>query len=144
MKVRIKYFDKTLPPIGYIGGEHMSNWIDLYTREEAVIKQGDMKIIPLNVAIEIPAGYEVMMIPRSSTFKNHGVIMANSVGLFDEAFCGDKDEYLFAAYAVRDTVIPKGTRISQIRFIKRQPDIEFDEVEHLSGESRGGFGSTGV
>lgn len=144
MRARVKYFDESLPPICYVGGKDMSNWIDLYTREETEIKEGEMKTIPLNVAIEIPSGYEVMMIPRSSTFKNYGVIMANSIGLFDESYCGDKDEYMFAAYAVKDTVIPKGARVCQIRFIKRQPDIEFERVEHLNEQSRGGFGSTGV
>lgn len=50
---------------------------------------------------------------------------------------------MFPALAVRDTVIKKGDRICQFRIAKNQPVIEFEEVEHLAGVNRGGFGSTG-
>ena len=91
----------------------------------------------------LPQGYEALIAPRSSTFKNYGIIQTNHVGVVDETYCGDGDVWRMPVYAVRDTEIKVNDRICQFRIQKHQPQIVFDEVDFLDGTDRGGFGSTG-
>ena len=139
--IKIKYFDKDIDKLEYIDGK--SDWIDLRASEEVELKQGDFKLIPLGVAMELPNGYEAHIAPRSSTFKNFGIIQANSVGVVDQSYCGDNDMWKFPAIAMRDTIIHKNDRICQFRIMRNQPEIVFKEVEKLEGNNRGGFGTTG-
>ena len=139
--IKIKYFDKNIDKLEYIDGK--SDWIDLRASEEVELKQGDFKLIPLGVAMELPNGYEAHIAPRSSTFKNFGIIQANSVGVVDQSYCGDNDMWKFPAIAMRDTIIHKNDRICQFRIMRNQPEIVFKEVEKLEGNNRGGFGTTG-
>ena len=139
--IKIKYIDKDIDKLEYIDGK--SDWIDLRASEEVELKQGDFKLIPLGVAMELPNGYEAHIAPRSSTFKNFGIIQANSVGVVDQSYCGDNDMWKFPAIAMRDTIIHKNDRICQFRIMRNQPEIVFKEVEKLEGNNRGGFGSTG-
>lgn len=139
MKIKIKYV-KDIEKIGKIS---VGDWIDLRAAEDTWIHQGTYAQIPLGIAMELPKGYEALVLPRSSTFKKYGVILVNSMGVIDESYCGDNDEWNFLAFAVRDTFIPKGERICQFRIIEHQPGIEFEEVENLGNEDRGGIGSTG-
>lgn len=120
------------------------DWIDLRTGVDILIEKGQFVYIPLGVAIQLPTGYEALVVPRSSTFKNYGLIQANSIGVIDESYCGDNDEWHFPAYATRQITIPKNTRICQFRIIQHQPDIEIIEVKELGNENRGGLGSTGT
>ena len=120
------------------------DWIDLFTAEDVSMEQGDFKVISLGVSMELPAGYEAHILPRSSTCKNWGVMMANSMGIVDNSYCGDGDIWGFPCVAIRQTFIPYGTRICQFRVVKNGEPIEFEKVEFLGNESRGGFGSTGV
>ena len=140
--IKIRYLSDKIPPLEYIGGK--SDWIDLRAAEDVELKSGDFKLIPLGIAMQLPKGYEAHIIPRSSTFKNFGVIQANHMGMVDESYCGDNDQWFFSAIAMRDTVIHAGDRICQFRIMENQPALVFDEVDSLSGEDRGGFGSTGV
>ena len=119
------------------------DWIDLKTAEDCELKQGEFKLISLGVAMKLPANYEAIVVPRSSTFKNYGVLQANSLGVIDNAYCGDDDVWKFPAYATRDIFIPKGTRICQFRLIVNQYPVIFKVVQTLKGKNRGGFGSTG-
>lgn len=119
------------------------DWLDLRIAEDVDIKAGEFKLIPLGVAIMLPKGYEALIIPRSSTFKKYGIIQANSVGLIDESYSGNNDEWHFPAFATRDIKIPKNTRICQFRIIEHQPLMILEEVTELSSTDRGGFGSTG-
>ena len=121
----------------------IGDWIDLRVAEDITLKAGDFKLIPLGVAMKLPNGYEALVIPRSSTFKKYGIIQANSVGLIDESYCGNNDEWHFPAYATMDISIPKNTRICQFRIIEHQPRINLIEVAELTDLNRGGFGSTG-
>ena len=141
MKIKIKYFTDKIDRLEYIDGK--SDWIDLRAAEEITLKQGEFRLIPLGVAIELPEGYEAHVVPRSSTFKNYGVIQTNSCGVIDETYCGDNDQWFMPVLAMRDTTIGLNDRICQFRIFKHQPALEFDEVERLSGKDRGGFGSTG-
>ena len=120
------------------------DWIDLRAAETILIVKGEFKYIPLGVAIQLPEGYEAIVVPRSSLFKRRGIIMTNSIGIMDESYCGDNDEWKFPAYATRDTLIPKGERICQFRIIKHQPEIKFEMVDTLGNPDRGGYGSTGA
>ena len=139
--IKIKYFTDEIERLRYIDGK--SDWIDLRAAKEVELKAGEFKLIPLGIAMELPAGYEAHVVPRSSTYKNFGVIMANSKGIIDEAYCGDNDQWFFGAIAMRDTVIRVNDRICQFRIMEHQPPIEFDEVEVLNNKDRGGHGSTG-
>lgn len=142
-KIKIKYVDPTMPKLEYIDGEK-SDWIDLRSAETVTMEPGDFKIISLGVAMELPEGYEGHVAPRSSTFKKFGIIQANSLGIIDHSYCGDKDIWGFPAIALRPTTIYRGDRICQFRIVKKQPQVEFEEVESLGNDNRGGFGSTGV
>lgn len=137
----IKYVRTGLDKIEYI---QTGDWIDLRVAEDITLKAGEFKLIPLGVAMKLPKGYEALMIPRSSTFKKYGIIQTNSIGLIDEAYCGNEDEWLYPVYATRDIEIAKNTRICQFRIIKHQPQLNIVEVTELSDFNRGGFGSTGV
>lgn len=139
--IPIKVHDEELPV-----PEHKSygDWIDLRAAETVELKQGEFRIISLGVSMRLPFGYEAHIIPRSSTFKNFGILLANSYGLIDNSYCGEDDIWGFPAIAMRDTVVHKGDRICQFRIMQKQPKLVFAKVEHLEGKSRGGFGSTGV
>lgn len=141
MRIQIKYHDPDLIRLEQKPG---SDWIDLRAAEDVEMKAGEFKLISLGVSMQLPEGYEAHVIPRSSTFKNFGVIQTNSFGLIDETYCSNQDIWRFPAYAMRDTVIHKNDRICQFRIERHQPPIMFQEVESLEGEARGGFGSTGV
>ena len=102
------------------------------------------KLIPLGVGMILPEGYKACIYPRSSTYKSFGIISANSVGQIDNSYSGNDDQWQFPAIALRETVIRKGDRIAQFEIQKIQPDLEFEEVENLYGENRGGVGSSGI
>lgn len=139
--IKVRYLSDKIEPLQYIGGK--SDWIDLRAAEEVEMKNGDFKMIPLGVAMQLPTGYEAHMIPRSSTFKNFGIIQANHMGMIDESYCGDNDQWHFPAIAMRDTVIHIGDRICQFRIDKHQPQLLFEAVDTLGNADRGGFGTTG-
>lgn len=138
-KIKIKYFAN----INKIEKIEKGDWIDLHSAEEVELKAGEFKLISLGVAMQLPKGYEAHIVPRSSTFKNFGIIQTNHQGVIDESYCGDNDIWKFPALAIRDTVIHKNDRICQFRIVEKMPKINFREVEILGNENRGGFGSTG-
>lgn len=142
MDVKIKYFTD-ITPLSYVNGAVVSNWIDMRAAETVELHAGEFKLIPLGVAMELPVGYEAHVVPRSSTFKTWGIIQCNSMGVIDESYCGDNDQWFFPAYATRDTVIKKDDRICQFRIMEHQPAINFTECENLGNKDRGGHGSTG-
>lgn len=139
--IKIKYFTEEIDKLTYIDGK--SDWIDLRSSETVELKAGEFKLIPLGVAMELPKGYEAHVVPRSSTFKNYGVLQVNSCGIIDGSYCGDDDMWRMPVYATRDIVIQKNDRICQFRIVENQPKIEFQQVASLENANRGGFGSTG-
>lgn len=141
-EILIKYFDENMPKLEYIEGK--SDWIDLRAAEDIELKAGDFKLIPLGVAMRIIDGYEAHVVPRSSTFKNYGIIQTNSMGVIDNSYSGDNDQWFMPVYATRDIKINKYDRICQFRIMKNQPPFDFKKVEKLEGKDRGGHGSTGV
>lgn len=140
--LKIRYLTNKIEPLRYIGGK--SDWIDLRAAEDVHLKAGQFRLIPLGVAIKLPAGYEAHIVPRGSTFKSFGVLQTNHMGVVDESYCGNNDQWYFPAFAFRDTVIHMNDRICQFRIVAHQPALEFEEVEHLDSPDRGGFGSTGT
>ena len=139
--IKIKYHTDKIEKLRYIDGK--SDWIDLRAAEDVELKAGEFKLISLGVSMELPKGYEAHIVPRSSTFKTWGIIQTNSMGIVDESYRSDSDIWKMPVYATRDTIIHKNDRICQFRIEKHQPTIKFEEVQHLEGEERGGFGSTG-
>ena len=140
-KIRIKYFTDKIEKLKYIDGK--SDWIDLRSAEDIELKKGEFKLIPLGIAMQLPEGYEAHIVPRSSTFKNYGIIQTNHMGVVDETYCGDNDQWFMPVYALRDTTIKANDRVCQFRIMEHQPSIVFDEVETLNNADRGGHGSTG-
>ena len=139
--ITVQYRDDSIKRLAKID---KGDWIDLYAADTTEFKAGDFKIIDLGVAMKLPEGYEAHIVPRSSTFKNFGIIQANHMGIVDHSYCGDNDQWFMPAYALRDTTIHTNDRICQFRIERRQPDLIFEEVEHLDQTDRGGFGSTGI
>lgn len=135
--IKVKYLRDIVELVKY------GDWVDLRTGIDVTIKKGESFLIPLGVAMKLPKGYEAIVAPRSSTFGKWGILQTNSIGVIDEKYCGDNDEWHFSAYAVRDTFIPKNTRIAQFRIQEHQPDCLFITVENMTDKNRGGFGSTG-
>lgn len=140
MKIKIKY----LKDIKKIEKYSLGDWIDLRAGIDMVLSKGEIALIPLGVAMQLPEGYEAHVVPRSSTLKYFGVMETNSMGIIDNSYCGDNDEWCMPVVALRDTEIHKNDRVCQFRIEKKQPSIEFEEVDHLGNEDRGGFGTTGV
>lgn len=138
-EIKIKY----LKDVEKIQKLAIGDWIDLRAADHIELKAGEYKMIPLGVAMQLPEGYEAIVAPRSSTFKNYGILAANAVGIIDETYCGDEDEWRFLAYATRDIVIQKNSRICQFRILEHQPGIAIIEVDELGNKNRGGIGSTG-
>ena len=155
MNIKIKYF------VGARKLEVLSkgNWIDVYANADMIIKEGERAMIPLGFAMQLPEGFEAHLAPRSSTFKTWGIIQTNHLGIIDNSYCGDNDQWFYSAYClmgkkttydreigefIKYTEIKKGDKIAQFRIIEIQPSIEFEEVEHLGNADRNGFGSTGT
>lgn len=141
-QIKIKYFTDAIEELRYIDGK--SDWIDLRSAEDVTLKAGEFRLIPLGVAMELPEGYEAHIVPRSSTFKQYGLLQTNGCGIVDRSYCGPNDQWHFPAYATRDTAVPVGSRICQFRILRNQPRIEFIRCAELEGPDRGGFGSTGT
>ena len=139
--IRIKYHTDKIDKLTYIDGK--SDWIDLRAAEEVVLKQGEFAYVSLGVSVQLPAGYEMIIAPRSSSFKNFGIIQPNAPGVVDESYCSDEDILRMPALAMRDTVIHVNDRICQFRIQEHQPRLVFEEVQTLDNAVRGGFGSTG-
>lgn len=140
--IEIEYHSDKINKLEYIDGK--SDWIDLRAAEEVELKAGMFHLIDLGVSMKLPEGYEAHIVPRSSTFKNYGLLQTNSVGIIDGSYCSHDDVWKMPVYATRDTVIHVNDRICQFRIVKNQPKISFEEVDWLEGPTRGGFGSTGI
>ena len=120
------------------------NFVDLRCAETVELKKGDFALISLGVCIELPRGYWGQVVPRSSTFKNYGIIQTNSFGVIDTEYCGVNDIWRLPVLATRDIIIPANERICQFRIVKdNQFFIKEEKIENWNNEDRGGFGSTG-
>ncbi len=142
LNINVKYLDPEMPKIKIID---KGDWIDLVNVEDVRIYQHEHAYIKLGVIIQLPEGYEALLLPRSSTFKKYGILVANSMGVIDNSYRGPKDEWMLSAFNPNNSevTIPKYTRIAQFRVIENQPKITITEIDEITDDSRGGFGSTG-
>ena len=139
MEVQVKYHADIYP----LEQTERGDWVDLRVAEDVELKAGEFKIISLGVSMKLPEGYEAVIIPRSSTFKNWGIIQTNHFGLIDNSYCGDNDIWKFPALATRDVLIEKNSRICQFRIQRKMENLQFNKVDKLDDVDRGGFGSSG-
>ncbi len=140
-RIKIQYLNDRIERLRYIDGK--SDWVDLRSAEDIEMKAGEFRLIPLGIAMQLPEGYEAHVVPRSSTFKNFGIIQTNHCGIIDESYCGPDDWWFMPVYAVRDTAIHFNDRVCQFRIFEHQPKVVFEEGP-LMGKNRGGLGSTGI
>lgn len=122
----------------------VGDWIDLCNSEDVTMSTFDSTPIPLGVCMKLPEGYEAHLLPRGSTYKNFGILQTNGMGIIDESYCGDNDQWFMPVVALRDTVIPKGSRICQFRIMPKREKVKFVETFQMKDKDRGGYGSTGV
>lgn len=157
-KIKVKAITDNIFPVIIDKGD----WIDLYTGEDTEftatnVKFKVIKYISLGIAVQLPKGFEAIIAPRSSTAKNFSIINPGSIGIIDNSYCGNNDIWKFPAMAFKTITIPKLSRIAQFRIQLSQKatlwqkikwflssGIEIVEVNNLSDNNRGGFGSTGV
>ena len=153
MKIRIKYFEEATK----LNKISKGNWIDVYSNKDIFVEEGQRAMIPLGFALELPNGWEGHLAPRSSTFKSWGIIQTNSVGVVDDTYIGDNDQWhmpvfclqgkdieLIEGKELKGSWIKKGDKIGQFRVMEVMPEIEFEEVEYFGNSDRGGFGTTGT
>lgn len=140
-KVKIRYHKELYPNLQE--AETHGNFIDLRSANTYIINAGESVIIDLGVSMELPDGYWAQVVPRSSLFKNHGLIQTNSFGVIDNSYSGDNDIWKMPVYATRDTIIEENERVCQFRIVKDN-SFELEVVEKLENKDRGGFGSTGT
>lgn len=176
LKIKVKRLNKDIP-LPHI--TEKGDWIDLRAAETVVLdapQSGtlktttvdgvkvsrrdvtfDNKLIKLGVAMQLPKGFEAVLLPRSSTYIKFGIIAGNSEGVIDQSYCGNNDEWKFSAIALDSTTIEAGDRICQFRVQLSQKatiwqkikwlfssGVEIVEVDELNKRDRKGFGSTGV
>lgn len=139
--IKIKYHDNEIPKLNKLV---QGDLIDLCAAETVELKAGEFRLISLGVSMKLPYGWKANVYPRSSTFKNWGILQTNSVGQIDNSYSGNNDIWKYPVYATRDTVINKGERICQFEIVPVMPDVFIEEVDHLDDTDRGGFGSTGI
>jgi dUTP pyrophosphatase len=162
MKIRVKYFEGATK----LKKIKKGNWIDVYSNKDVFVKERERAMIPLGFALELPQGWEAHLAPRSSTFKTWGIIQTNSVGVVDDTYIGDNDQWHMPVYCLEGkqvekylkvhddgqsieseysgTWIKKGDKIGQFRIMEVMPEIEFEEVMTFGNADRGGFGTTGI
>lgn len=138
-KVKVKYHSD----IDRITRIKNGDWIDLRSAEDVHLEPGQFALINLGVSMKLPRGYEANIVPRSSTFKNYGIIQTNHFAVIDNSYCGNDDIWYLPVYATRKTDINKNDRICQFRINKKQPNLSFIKVDNLSDKNRGGFGTSG-
>lgn len=151
LKIYVQCSDEFFP-FEYENGD----LIDLKAAKDVILDGGEDELIPLGVCMQLPKGFKANAYPRSSTFKKHKIVMANSVGQIDCTYCGPKDEWRFHAYAVEQTHIKKGTRICQFEIVPSMKatifqklkwlfsnGVELIKVDKLNNKNRDGFGSSG-
>jgi dUTP pyrophosphatase len=140
MHVRIKTIGDTQIPKYETEGACA---FDLAARERATIQPKSLGLVPSGVIVEVPKGYMLTVVPRSSTPKRKGLLIPHGIGIIDQDYCGEGDEILMQFYNFTDheVVIEKGERIGQAVFVQIER-AELTPVESMREKTRGGFGST--
>lgn len=161
MDIKVKKIDPNLPDFEKL---KQGDWIDLYVSSlkkvmdddfvnivkndfiydnNIIIRKGYSYLLGLGFACQLPNNYEAYVLPRSSLFKNTGLLLTNSCGIIDESYSGNDDEWMAHVYATTNCIIKKYNRLFQFRIQKKMPELNFKYVDELENKNRGGFGSTG-
>lgn len=140
MKVKIKRIDKSLPLPEY----HTPGAVafDIVARESVTIEPNSVGRVPGNIIVEIPKGCMLLVKDRSSTPKKKGLLTI--VGFIDQDFCGENDEIQMQFYNFQKipVTVEHGERLGQAAFVRIE-QCEWEEVDSMNSQTRGGFGSTG-
>lgn len=152
MRIKIKTFGNQVMPEIIDKGD----FIDLRANKTIRMNKSDFKVIPLGVAMQLPDGFEAIVVSRSSTYKNYKIFNPGALGVIDGSYSGNEDEWKYPAYALKDTVVKEGDRICQFRIQLSQKasfwqklkwlfsnKITLVKTDTLSSVNRGGLGSTG-
>lgn len=141
MDIPIRRIDKEIPLPSY--GTAKAAAADCYVREEVTIPAKSVGYAKLNIAVKPPPGHFFILAARSSLHKR-GLMFANGVGIMDEDYCGDEDEYGAILYNFTDApvTVARGDRIAQI-VLMPYTQVSWREVDSLDTPSRGGLGTTG-
>ena len=163
MDIRIKKMRENAKLPEFKGG----NWLDTYISQIGFVRRdlrrgeftfddviwddgdkfnilvGDIVVFKLGFALELPKGKELHLLPRSGTFRKYGLLLTNSMGIGDDTYIGDNDEYLAMMYATRNAVVEVGDRLIQIKIEDAMPQYNLVEVEYFGNDDRGGYGSSG-
>src|SRR3990167_3264687 len=139
MKVKIKRIDKALPLPEYHTPGSVA--FDVLARETVTIEPNAIWRVPVNIIVEIPKGYMILLKDRSSTAKKKGLLC--TVGYIDQDFCGDEDEIQLQFYNFQKepVTVERGERLGQASFV-RIDKHDWEEVDKMEKKTRGGFGST--
>lgn len=153
MKIKVKEIVEGCMPVRVEGDK--SDCFDLVLGEDVTLKKGELFIARLGIAMELPKGMTARVYSRSSTPSKYNVQIANSIGIIDNTYNGDEDEWKAPLLAIKATTIPKGTRICQFEIVPSQfatawqklkwvfnNKVELVQVDHLGNDNRGGIGST--
>ena len=142
INIDVMYHNPDLIPINLL---EKGDWIDLRAAKEYKLFSGEFYLIDLGISIKLPEGYEAHIVPRSSSFKNWGIIQTNGIGIIDNSYCGENDVWMMPVLATKGADIHVNDRVCQFRIVKKMPNnIKINTVEHLDTQNRGGFGSTGT
>jgi dUTP pyrophosphatase len=132
--------DLPLPATARIGDAG----VDLYARENATIAaKGGRILMPTGLAIAIPLGFAGFVVPRSGLALKHGITLVNTPGIIDSGYRGELKVVMINTDPTVDYLVTRGDRIAQL-LIQRIETIDWNEVDNLDGEDRGGgFGHSG-
>jgi dUTP pyrophosphatase len=146
MKVRIRRLpaasDLPLPTPASPGSAGMD--LRAAVEGEAVLRPGERLRVPTGLVLEIPAGWEGQVRPRSGLALKHGIGVLNAPGTIDSDYRGEVAVILVnlgdAPFAIQ-----RGDRIAQL-VLARAETVEWEETGALEESARGegGFGSTGM
>lgn len=140
LEIKVKYLTDKIDKIEKI---NIGDWIDLRCAADVSLKKGEVKYIPLGVAMQLPEGYEGWLTSRSSMAKKFHIQHVDDLGVIDNSYCGDGDQWHLPVVALEDCELHINDRICQFRIHKVMPEVKIVEVETLGNPDRGGLGSTG-
>ena len=140
-RISKEYNDIPLPEYATEGSAGMD--IRAAVKESLIVKMGEVVIVPTNLSVEIPQGYEIQVRPRSGLAAKHGIGILNSPGTIDSDYRGEI-KIILINFGKEDFTIQKGERVAQL-IISRVFRANFKEESSLNESKRGtgGFGHTG-
>ncbi|MCA1584907.1 MAG: dUTP diphosphatase [Acidobacteria bacterium] len=142
MRLRIKRLDPRVPLPAYASTDAAA--FDLASAQDVDVPPGAIRLIGTGLIVEVPRGHFLAIFARSSTPFKRGLVVANGVGVLDPDYCGPDDELKVQVLNVTAAPVrvSRGDRLGQ-GIVLPAPRVEWEEVDEMTGATRGGFGSTG-